>query len=99
MREVSCNNVSLGKTVSCANSTAQALADESTSAYEKEKARLKVDKIIYQKNLSRKMFDDILRTEIETHLRNNPDLMFEKFGYEKKGPGNAYTYPLHFIKK
>ena len=41
----------------------------------------------------------ILNLEIETHLRNNPDLKFEKVGEVEVNSDKSKTYPLLFKTK
>lgn len=63
--------------------------------------RLRIEKIIYAKrvDVTKDQVIQILNLEIETHLRNNPDLCFIAIGEMKKNADRSQTYPILFELK
>lgn len=60
--------------------------------------RLVLNKTIYikRKGLNNDQLSEILRQEAETHIRNNPDLVFIKVGKAQKNADLSTTFPMLF---
>ena len=65
----------------------------------KEYERLNIVKVIYAKRkgtFDKDLLHKVMITEIEYHLRNNPDLVYIKTGEVKVNADRSRSIPIHF---